>query len=220
MIARNSHDSKKLLKKLFEVTDEKKSKKKSNVYLFVLLSVGIVLMLVSNLMTSSEENESTSSFQTESDRQTEEEVFGNNPSTPSSMVEYEEHYENELRDILTDVIGISSVSVKINLASTEKKIFENNRTTDNQVTEETDRDGGKRVIENHSTDEEVIIINDGNKEKPVVIGVEKPEVTGVIVVAEGAENVQIKQQIIEAVTRFLDVPSHRVSVLAKKIKEE
>ena len=44
----------------------------------------------------------------------------------------------------------------------------------------------------------------------------KPEIRGVLVVAKGAENIQVKKWIIEAVTRALDVPSHRVAVMPKK----
>jgi stage III sporulation protein AG len=38
----------------------------------------------------------------------------------------------------------------------------------------------------------------------------------VLVVAKGADNIEVKKSIIEAVTRALDIPSHRVAVLAKK----
>jgi stage III sporulation protein AG len=38
----------------------------------------------------------------------------------------------------------------------------------------------------------------------------------VLIVAKGADDVRVKKEIIEAVTRVLDVPSHRVAVSAKK----
>jgi stage III sporulation protein AG len=37
-----------------------------------------------------------------------------------------------------------------------------------------------------------------------------------LVVAKGADNLQIKKWIVEAVTRVLNVPSYRVAVLPKK----
>jgi len=37
-----------------------------------------------------------------------------------------------------------------------------------------------------------------------------------LIVAKGADNIRIKKEIIDAVTRALDVPSHRVAVMAKK----
>jgi stage III sporulation protein AG len=49
-----------------------------------------------------------------------------------------------------------------------------------------------------------------------VVEYQKPAIRGVLVVAKGAENIQVKKWIIEAVTRSLDVPSHRVAVMPKK----
>ncbi|MFP3359212.1 stage III sporulation protein AG, partial [Planococcus sp. SIMBA_143] len=75
---------------------------------------------------------------------------------------------------------------------------------------------GKRSIEDKSQEEEIVIVNNGDKEVPIVKETKKPKVSGVLVVAKGADNIQIKKWIIEAVTRSLNVPSHRVSVLPKQ----
>ncbi len=65
------------------------------------------------------------------------------------------------------------------------------------------------------TDEQLVIIRNGDKEVPIVIETKKPEIRGVVVVAQGAENIEVKKWIIEAVTRALGVPSHRVAVMPK-----
>ena len=65
-----------------------------------------------------------------------------------------------------------------------------------------------------------MIIQNGEKEVPIVVETKKPAIRGVLVVAKGADNIQVKKWIVEAVTRSLDVPSHRVSVLPKKTKGE
>ena len=56
----------------------------------------------------------------------------------------------------------------------------------------------------------------GIKKYRIVLETKKPQVRGVLVVAKGAENVQIEKRIIESVTKLLDVPSHRVSVMPRK----
>jgi stage III sporulation protein AG len=61
-----------------------------------------------------------------------------------------------------------------------------------------------------------VITRNGDTEIPVIIKTKKAEVRGVAIVAAGAENIKVKASIIEAVTRVLDVPAHRVSVLPKK----
>jgi stage III sporulation protein AG len=88
--------------------------------------------------------------------------------------------------------------------------------TRSQRTDETDREGGKRNVEDQSIDEKVVIVREGDKEAPIVVRTDKPAVRGVLIVAKGADNIEVKKMIINAVTRMLGVPSHRVSVLPKK----
>lgn len=204
---------KKQLHNFLKNRENKPSSKKLQVYIYILICIGIIIMLVSNM---------TSTFMPDEQERlanSEVEEHAREPH-PNTIAEYEKYYETQLKEILSEVVGVSNVSVKVNIATTEKKIHEKNRRNEKQITEEKDQEGGTRTIENHSIDEQVVIINNGEQDEAVVIGTEKPKVIGVIVVAQGAENLQVKQQIIEAVTRFLHIPSHQVSVLPKKIKED
>ena len=79
-----------------------------------------------------------------------------------------------------------------------------------------DQQGGERKVLDQSEEEQLVIIREGDKEVPIVLETKKPQVRGVLVVAKGAENVQIEKRIIESVTKLLDVPSHRVSVMPRK----
>ncbi len=128
---------------------------------------------------------------------------------------YEERYVKELKAALEAIEGVDDVTVVVNLDSTELKLYEKKRSTQQQTTEESDKEGGKRTIENESTNEEVIIIHNGEEETPLVVATKKPDIRGVLVVAKGADNLQIKKWIVEAVTRVLNVPSYRVAVLPK-----
>lgn len=60
------------------------------------------------------------------------------------------------------------------------------------------------------------MVQKGETDEPLVVETMKPKIRGVLVVAEGAENIEVKKWIIEAVTRVLDVPSYRVAVMPKK----
>ena len=70
-----------------------------------------------------------------------------------------------------------------------------------QHTEEVDREGGTRQVEDISEDEQVVTIQTGDSEEPLLVKTEKPEVSGVLVVARGVENVQVKSFVVEAVSR-------------------
>lgn len=209
------------LKKQGAKVERGEKKKGKFPYLLLLLLFGAGIMLLSNIVMPHEkakEDETVFKQQDEGEENAAE-AFANKKSSGNSEIEaYEQAYENQLKEALDAIVGVSDVTVVVNVDATEKQILEKNAKSQNQVTEETDREGGKRKVEDHSTDDQLVIIRDGEKEVPIVIETKKPAIRGVLVVANGADNIQVKKWIIEAVTRALDVPSHRVSVLPKKTK--
>lgn len=198
--------------------------KLSRKYVLALLGLGICWMIASSFFSHSSEN--TNSMISPISKETSAKVNNNEQSVetigsseekPSSKIEnYEKKYEQELTETLNNLVGVSNVKVKVNLDGSEKNVYQTNKTNRTQQTEELDKQGGKRNIDDNSIEEQVVIINNAGKETPVVVQTEMPEVRGVLVIAKGAEKIEIKQMIREAVTRLLDVPSYRVSVLPKK----
>ena len=211
-------------KKQFFKDDQSNHKKGKYIYLIVVLTVGTMIMLISNLFINNESSQNAlPTFKNNASNQTEEnvETFGKKESTGNSVIgDYERAYEVQLKEALDSIVGVSDVSVVVNVDATEKQVLEKNRKSQTQLTDETDREGGKRKVEDQSTDEQLVIIQNGEKEVPIVVETKKPAIRGVLVVAKGADNIQVKKWIVEAVTRSLDVPSHRVSVLPKKTKGE
>lgn len=193
-------------------------------YLLLVLLFGAAIMLVSNILFN--ENASTeemSVFKNGEEAKQGEEVpaFGQKQSGGNDEIaNYEKAYEAQIKEALDSIVGVDDVTVVVNVDATEKKVLEKNKTTQTQTTDETDREGGKRKVEDQSQEEQLVIVRNGEKEVPIVLETKKPEIRGVLVVAKGAENIQVKRWIIEAVTRALDVPSHRVSVMPKKTKGE
>ncbi len=211
-------------KKQFFKDDQSNHKKGKYIYLIVVLTVGTMIMLISNLFINNESSQNAlPTLKNNASIQTEEnvETFGQKDSTGNSVIgDYERAYEVQLKEALDSIVGVSDVSVVVNVDATEKQVLEKNRKSQTQLTDETDREGGKRKVEDQSTDEQLVIIQNGEKEVPIVVETKKPAIRGVLVVAKGADNIQVKKWIVEAVTRSLDVPSHRVSVLPKKTKGE
>ncbi len=209
------------LKKQVAKEEHGEKKKGKYPYLLLLLVFGSGIMLLGNLFIRNEAvTEDLAVFnQQEKPEEEAAEVFADKKSSGNNEIEaYEQAYENQLKEALDAIVGVSDVTVVVNVDSTEKRVLEKNSKSQNQVTEETDREGGRRKVEDHSNDDQLVIIQDGEKEVPIVIETKKPAIRGVLVVAKGADNIQVKKWIIEAVTRVLDVPSHRVSVLPKKTK--
>ncbi|SDC04552.1 stage III sporulation protein AG [Shouchella lonarensis] len=208
-------------KKWLEKQPQKKKRTFSPKYILLLGCGGVFLMIASQFFQPEQEKtlpviheEGTTSKEVESAP-----TFGREVES-NSMTDYEMRYENQLREMLEEMVGVDDVSVFINVADTEKHIYQNNVNRSRQDTKETDREGGSRQVEDVKEEEAVVILREGDKEKPLVVATEKPDVAGVLVVANGVENVQVKAWVVEAVSRVLDVPVHRVSVMPKKLKEE
>lgn len=213
---------KKIWKPDQQPNDEAKNKKPSlYFYMLIVLVLGVIFMMGSEFLTKNESS-SPSSTSIQTFGKTEEEpkdteTFGRKENnSEKSIADYERGFENEIKEALETIAGVKDVTVVVNVDATEKIVYKTNNVTQKQITDEIDREGGKRTVEDSSKDEQIVIVRNGEKEVPIVEETLKPEIRGVLIVAKGADNITVKKWIIEAVTRALDVPSHRVAVMPKK----
>ncbi|GIP37611.1 stage III sporulation protein AG [Paenibacillus sp. J31TS4] len=130
--------------------------------------------------------------------------------------QYEEAYENQLRDILQKIVGVGEVEVMVTVDSTEEVTVEKNTTENQQTITERDQNGGNRVSSNVSRSGTVASGQGSGGEGPLILKTTKPKIRGVVVVARGAENATVKKLIAEAVERGLDVPVTKISVVPRK----
>jgi len=195
-----------------------KAKDSKTIYLVLLATAGVIVLLMSNFFSPTDDQDGVVVSATVPQ---EAEAIGKvDKAANEAIASYEREYENEITDAISKIVGVGKVDVVVNIDSSEVIVLEKNNTTTSQVTTEVDKEGGTRNIEDNSTAETVVIIRSGDKETPIVVETVKPAIRGVLVVAQGAENVQVKKWIVEAVTRALDVPSHRVAVMPMKTEEE
>lgn len=206
------------LKNLLSKDENSEKKLGKYQYLILVLCIGAAFMVVSNvLFTGNSSPLDSPAIKNIAEDPEEVAAFGQNKNTDNkSISNYEESYEKQLKKALEEMLGINDVTVVVNIDSTDKKVLEKNRVSKSQTTEETDREGGQRKVQDTQIDEQLVIIRNGEKEVPIVVETKKPEIRGVLVVAKGSESIQVKKLIVEAVTRALGVPSHRVAVMPKK----
>lgn len=200
-------------------TREEKSDKKTGKYQYMILvlCIGAAFMLAGNFFfKNSAAAPDVPALKTAPDHSSDVPAFGMKKSSGNkSIADYEQEYESQMKSALDEMLGVKDVKVVVTIDSSEAKVYEKDKVTKNQTTVETDKQGGERKVQDASVDEKLVIIRNGDKEVPIVVETKKPEIRGVLVVAHGAENIQIKKSIIEAVTRALGVPSHRVAVVPK-----
>lgn len=128
----------------------------------------------------------------------------------------EEKVEQRLQKILEKIQGAGDVEVMITFEIGTEVIPAVNTVSSEDNTEEKDSSGGTRTITSRSVTENVVIADDSSGNKPIVLKEIKPQVKGVIVVAEGADDVQVKARLYEAVKTVLQIPGYKVQVYPKE----
>ncbi len=135
--------------------------------------------------------------------------------TAAAAVSYERFLEQRLEDILSHVDGVGQVEVMIVLKSSEEKVWRVDRDTSYSITQETDQNGGSRRVESQAVTENTILSGQTGKEEPLLTKEMKPEISGVIISAEGGKSPQVQAEISAAVEALFDVPSHKIKVLKR-----
>lgn len=195
-----------------------KSQKGMLVRLAVIAMIGVALLAGNRILSGNQAPKKAAVSQAFSsqDAKSISEIKSNlNQGAMTSIQKYETYVDQNLKDILEQIQGVSSVSVMVTFSSTEKKIYQNNVRTQDSRTSETDQKGGKRQVNERSQDSQVVMVDKSGVKEPVVIGQEQPTVRGVIVVARGADQPATQVKIMEAVATVLDIPAYKVKVLQK-----
>lgn len=120
--------------------------------------------------------------------------------------------EEKLEYILSNISGVGNVDVLIAYNETEEIIPIYNKTDKKSVTNEIDSGGGTRIIEQIDTEQEVIYQN----EEIVVQKTKSPKIEGAIIIATGANNTNVKANIIQAVEAATGLATHKIQVFEKK----
>ncbi|HSH36383.1 sporulation stage III protein AG [Schnuerera sp.] len=170
--------------------------------LFIILIIGIILIIIADIFIQEKKGGSSS-------LELEKEI--NNSS--NFEIDYGSILENKLEDILSQLKGVGAVSAMITLEDTVEKIPAFNTTKNNETTNELDSQGGTREIVREDMTIQVVTGTEGSL---IVLKEIKPTVKGVIVIAEGADDLEVKERLYEAVKTVLGVPGNKVEVYASK----
>ncbi|ASF39872.1 stage III sporulation protein AG [Halobacillus halophilus] len=201
--------------KLLEPLSSKEGKKINKPKYFIGLGlIGVLIILSSNWFQSNEPAPPSQGETAEKSAVSSE--ASDAPELTDSINQLEKGYEKQLKPLLENIEGVSSVDIMINLSATHEKVYDKNLIIGKQTTKETDKNGGEREIEDYSKEQQLVLVRQGDREVPLLTKTTKPEVSGVFVTAKGVDQIQVKGWVVEAVSRVLDVPSHRISVLPKQ----
>ncbi|MGE4271596.1 MAG: stage III sporulation protein AH [Desulfitobacterium sp.] len=147
---------------------------------------------------------------------------GSNPVQPMNQVvetdipevtritTLEKEMERKLVQNLQQMTGVGSVQVSVTLASSLRSDYATNGSVTKKTTKESDKNGGTResteVIENNQ------LVMPNGAAQPVIVMEERPNVAGVLIIAQGASDPKIRENIHIAVRTLLDIPSDKINV--------
>ena len=138
--------------------------------------------------------------------------------TISNNIETNEYnLEQSLEDILSKIAGVGKVEILITYSETSEVVAMYNEKNNLSSTEETDTNGGTRKIEQTDTSKEIVFEDKNGSKIPITQKIVLPKIEGAIVIAEGASNINIKTNIIQAVSAATGLSTYRIQVFEMNI---
>ncbi|ATW24028.1 hypothetical protein [Candidatus Formimonas warabiya] len=122
--------------------------------------------------------------------------------------------ESQLENILSEIDGVGDVSVSLVFAEGPTKEYAVNVNTTAREIQEKDQSGGIRTT-NEKTENGQMVMGEGNAQ-PVLVKESMPKIQGILIVAQGAENPLVKEELFQAAKTLLQIPAHRITICSKK----
>lgn len=202
-------DKLEILKSKFVNESEGNNKRKiENLVVFLILL--IITVIAINTIWGDKKEETEQDDSNNSYKQLAQSVDNNINSNNQQLNEY--NLEQSLEDILSKISGVGKVEVLVTYSETSEVVAMYNETYTSSNTEETDTNGGVRKIEETDTNKEIIFEENDGEKTPITQKVIMPKIEGAIITAEGAGNVNIKTNIIQAVSAATGLSSYRIQV--------
>lgn len=180
---------------LKEMFSDKKGKLMKNVFIAVLF--GILLILTGDIISGSNKKEA--------DTETAE--------IPMNENSYITELETKTKEILSKVSGAGNVEVMITLSDSGESVYAQENKTSSSQTDESASQGDMRGIASETEESTVVTVNNGDgSTSPVVIKEMTAEISGIVIVAEGGDDVIVKNSLISAAQALFDVSANKVEV--------
>ncbi len=125
--------------------------------------------------------------------------------------------EQRLVQILSEIEGAGHVKVMITGVSDGEVVHAFNQSEQSSLQEEQNEAGIVNKTDEIRREQELVFMDGNSGERiPVVTKRYRPEIRGVVVVADGAGSNVVRQNITNAVEVLMGLPAHRIQVLKRK----
>lgn len=130
--------------------------------------------------------------------------------------DYVGQLEERLSELLSSVENVGKVRVMITVAgTTEKQVLQDGSQEKEQITE-MDSAGGSRNSVSERSEGTAVFYDTAGESVPYVVRETYPDITGVVVIAEGSGTGTVDLEILNAVQVLFDVPAHKIKIMKMK----
>lgn len=204
------------LKKIVGNSEEQGNNKRKIENLVFLVIILIITVVIINYVWSGEKssnkkvtNSTGKQLATTNNNQT----FASSQNSSTESISLEE----KLEDILSKIEGVGSVKVFINYSESSETVAMYNENSKTSTTEETDKSGGTRKVEQTDSQKEVIYQEQNGTKTPIVQKTVEPKIEGAIITAKGAGDINVKTSIIQAVEAATGLATHKIQVFTMSV---
>ena len=131
-----------------------------------------------------------------------------------------ESLEQQLLRILEHMDGVGEVKIMITMEDSGESYYATEDKTDGSSESIFGSNGDLNSIQNHSSTEQeyLLVENSSGRKEALLLSRSEPQVKGVIVICDGADNAVVRSAVTEAVCTVLHISSNRVYVAKAKAK--
>lgn len=177
-----------------------------NIRLILLGIIGILLLIFGGMFDSFTDKHKTNNQQIE--------LTTNVPTVATRT--YEEVQEAKMSNLLSQIKGAGSVAVSITYESSSIQEHAKNTTKESRIIQEKDTSGGIRTTTETKESEQILVSKENGMDRPVIVREIKPVIKGVMVIADGAYDSNVKANLTRAVEAGLGIPSYKITVLPQR----
>lgn len=199
-----------LKKMMIKKEDGNPKKKIENLVVFIVILI-ITIIAINSIWNGTNNNSTTKQENNSGSKQ-----LASNEDTNSNSDLAEDELEKKLENILSKIEGVGQVNVMLTYSQSSEVVAMYNETYKDSSTEETDSNGGTRTIKQTDSNKEIVFRNENGQNVPITKTIVNPKIEGVIVTAQGANNANIRTNIIQAVGAVTGVATYKIQVFELK----
>ena len=132
----------------------------------------------------------------------------------SSTFEYASELETRIEGVLSKINGAGNVKVLLTFDGVKELVLAKQTDEKTSKTKSDASNGSQNTTESTTVSTEPVLITENGSTNPIVLMEILPEIKGVIVVAEGADNIRVKLDLLKAIQALLRVDSSQVEIFA------